>query len=131
MTRRVVKTSASSICMYTPSADGGMAQYAWELMTALATHPRAQDRYELVTGQDLEDQFRSDKYAIQAILPPLRHRSAFANKAAWVTSRLTHYPRREWFFLNWLRTRPDIAGVHFQEWTPWLAAPMFRRIRKM
>ena len=34
-------------------------------------------------------------------------------------------------FLNWLRNRPDITGVHFQEWTPWLAATMFRRVRAM
>lgn len=117
--------------MYTPSSDGGMAQYAWELMTAIAAHPRAQHRYELVSGQDLQEQFRSDAYTIQSILPPLRHRSEFSNKASWVASRLTHYPRREWHFLRWLKRRPDVSAVHFQEWTPWLAAPMFRRIRAM
>src|SRR6185437_4878239 len=52
-------------------------------------------------------------------------------KAAWVASRLTHYARRELQFLKWLKGRPDITAVHVQEWTPWLAAPMFRRIRAM
>jgi glycosyltransferase involved in cell wall biosynthesis len=34
-------------------------------------------------------------------------------------------------FLSWLKSRPDIDAVHFQEWTPWLAAPMVRRIKSM
>jgi glycosyltransferase involved in cell wall biosynthesis len=119
--------------MYTPSAEGGMAQYAWELMSALAEHPRGGGGrcFELVSSQDLQEQFRSDAYPVHAILPPLRHRSAFPNRLAWVASRLTHYFHREWAFLKWLRQRPDIAGVHFQERTPWLATPMFRQIRAM
>jgi glycosyltransferase involved in cell wall biosynthesis len=121
-----------SICMYTPSADGGMAQYAWELMHALSAHARGGGRrFELVSGCDLEEQFKSEAYPVHAILPPLRHRSAFSNKAAWVASRLRHYPHREWAFLRWLRGRPDIDGVHFQERTPWLASWMFRRVRAM
>jgi glycosyltransferase involved in cell wall biosynthesis len=121
-----------TICMYTPSADGGMAQYAWELMHALAAHAGGAGRqFELVSGRDLEEQFKSEAYPVHAILPPLRHRSAFSNRAAWVASRLTHYPHREWRFLRWLRGRPDIDGVHFQERTPWLASWMFRRVRAM
>jgi glycosyltransferase involved in cell wall biosynthesis len=120
------------ICMYTPSADGGMAQYAWELTHALAAHPRGGgDRFELVSGSDLQAQFRSAKYPVHAILPPLRHRSEFGNRLGWIASRLGHYPYREWSFLRWLRQRPDIGAVHFQERTPWLATPMFRRVRTM
>ena len=119
------------IYMYTPSADGGMAQYAWELMTALSAQAHGEYRYELVSGEDLQAQFKSDAYPVHAILPPLRHRNEFATKATWVASRLTHYPRREWSFLRWLRKQTDVAGVHFQEWTPWLAAGMFPKIRKM
>jgi glycosyltransferase involved in cell wall biosynthesis len=48
-----------------------------------------------------------------------------------VASRVTHYARRDLKFLSWLKTRPDIDAVHFQEWTPWLAAPLFRRIHAM
>jgi glycosyltransferase involved in cell wall biosynthesis len=33
--------------------------------------------------------------------------------------------------LKWLESRPDITAVHFQEWTPWLAAWVFRRIQQM
>ncbi|MDB5318731.1 MAG: glycosyl transferase [Phycisphaerales bacterium] len=123
----------NKICMYTPSADGGMAQYAWELLNALAAHPRGGggDCFELVSGRDLQEQFKSDKYPVHAILPPLRHRSEFSSRLGWIASRLGHYPYREWAFLRWLRKRPDIGGVHFQERTPWLATSMFRRVRAM
>jgi glycosyltransferase involved in cell wall biosynthesis len=33
--------------------------------------------------------------------------------------------------MRFLRSRPDITGVHFQEWTLWMAARMFRQIRAM
>jgi glycosyltransferase involved in cell wall biosynthesis len=117
--------------MYVPSADGGMAQYAWELMHALSEHSPARYRFELVSSQDLQDQFKSSAYASHAILPVLRHRSQFKTPIGWVASRLTHYTHREWVFLRWLQNRPDIAGVHFQEWTSWLAASLIRRIRDM
>src|SRR6185503_8219749 len=42
-----------------------------------------------------------------------------------------HYARRDWQFLKWLRGRPDVAAIHLQEWTPWLAAPLIRCIRRM
>jgi glycosyltransferase involved in cell wall biosynthesis len=131
MTVNTVRTTMDKICMYTPSADGGMAQYAWELMHALAARAPGEDRYELVSGRELQEQFRSDAYPVNAILPPLRHRSQFATPVSWIASRLAHYPHREWYFLRWLKRRPDIAGVHFQEWTPWLAGPMFRALRRM
>lgn len=117
--------------MYTPSAADGMALYAWELMHALAAHPSSGYRFELVTGEDLHAPFRSSAYAINAVLPPIRHRSEFPHRAAWVADRLTHYARRDWQFLRWLKGRPDVVAVHLQEWTPWLAAPMIRRIRRM
>jgi glycosyltransferase involved in cell wall biosynthesis len=117
--------------MFTPSADGGMAQYAWELLHALSALPPREYSYELVSGEDLVPQFKSEAYPCHAILPELCHRSAFSNKVSWVASRLTHYPRRERMFVKWLGEQSDVAGVHFQEWTPWLAAGMFRKIRKM
>jgi glycosyltransferase involved in cell wall biosynthesis len=121
----------SSICMYVPSASGGHARYARELMTALATHPRAAHLYELFSSQDLENEYHSDLYPVHAHLRPLRHRSEFRSSASWFASRATHYLRREMEFLSWLKSRPDIDAVHFQEWTPWLAAPMVRRIKSM
>lgn len=119
------------ICMYTPSAEGGHARYTWELLTALTENARGGYRFELVTSQDIDDEFKSDRYPVHPILRPLAHRNTFSNKATWAASRLSHYPRREWQFMRWLRSRPDITGVHFQEWTPWLAAAMFRRVRAM
>src|SRR5688500_4218623 len=90
------------ICMFTPTASGGHARYAWELLNALSKHDV---RCELVTSEDLDSQFRSETYAIHSILPPLRHRNSFSTRFAWAISRLAHYPRREWMFLRWLKTR--------------------------
>ena len=58
-----------TICMYTPSADGGMARYAWELTGALAAHPRGGYRFELVCARDIEGQFLSDRYRVHPVLP--------------------------------------------------------------
>jgi glycosyltransferase involved in cell wall biosynthesis len=119
-----------SICMYTPSSDGGHARYTHELLTALSQQPRG-FRYELVTSEDFNPEYRSDLYSIHTILPELQHRNSYRNKLSWAASRVLHYAKREQLFLKWLKLRPDIVGVHFQEWTPWLAAPLFRRVRKI
>jgi glycosyltransferase involved in cell wall biosynthesis len=79
----------------------------------------------------MDPQFASDEYPVRPILPALRHRSTFRTRLGWVANRMTHYPRREARFLRWLRTRPDIVGVHFQEWTPWLGRRVLPRIRAM
>src|SRR5438477_9005734 len=126
----VMRADMNCICMYQPSADGGHARYAWELLTALSKQPRG-FRYELVTSQDFDPQFRSDLYPAHTILPVLQHKNSFRTKFGWAASRVMHYTRRERLFVNWAKARPDIAGVHFQEWTPWLAAPLFRRLRRM
>jgi glycosyltransferase involved in cell wall biosynthesis len=118
------------ICMYTPEADGGHALYAWELMTALA-QARGPFRYEMVSSVDLAPRFHSSIYKAQPILPARRERSSFSTRLGWAANRMMYYPRREWHFLKWLRNRPDVVAVHFQQWTPWLAAPMFRRVRRM
>lgn len=119
------------VCIYAPTATGGHARYAWELATALARHPRAEHGYELVTGENLDPQFRSDEYAVNAVLPPIRVRARFRTCAGWAWDRITYYPRREARFLRWLRGREDVAVVHLQEWKPWLAPGMVRRIRGM
>jgi glycosyltransferase involved in cell wall biosynthesis len=125
-----MRTDMNRICMYTPSADGGHARYTWELLTALSRQPRG-FRYELVTSEDFDPRFKSDLYPAHTILPVLQHRKSYRSKLTWATSRITHYIRRERKFLKWLEGRPDISGVHFQEWTPWLAASLFRRVRRM
>jgi glycosyltransferase involved in cell wall biosynthesis len=119
------------VCVYAPCASGGHARYAWELTTALARHADGGHRFELVSSQDLEPQFRSTEYPVHAVLPPLRGRRSYPTPLHWATSRAAHYPRRERQFLNWLRSRPDVSTVHLQEWKPWLAAPMVRAIRGM
>ena len=95
---------ANCICMYVPSADGGMAQYAWELLHALNDYARGRYRFELVSSEDLHEQFKSSEYPTHPILPILRHRSEFATPVSWIASRLMHYSHREWVFLNWLKT---------------------------
>jgi glycosyltransferase involved in cell wall biosynthesis len=126
----------STICMFTPTAEGGHSRYSLELLSAMtaaeANTPRARRRsFELVSSEDLADEFRAVPYAVHPILPKLRDRKSFPNKAAWVISRIMHYPRRERMFLKWLATQDHIGGVHFQEWTSWIAAGVFRRIHRM
>jgi glycosyltransferase involved in cell wall biosynthesis len=108
-----------------------MARYAQELLTALAEHPRGGLKYELVTSEDLHEQYYSDAYAVSPILPRLKHRKDFSNKAAWVAGRVAHYAQREQVFLRWLEGRADVAAVHVQEWAVWAAAWMMKRIRRM
>lgn len=117
------------LCMYTPSASGGHALYTRELMTALAQHADADRRFELVTSEDLADEFKTDAYPIHTILPRLRHRKEFGTRLAWATSRVLHYSRRERTLLAWLAGRPDVSGIHFQEYKPWLARRLFGALR--
>ena len=117
------------VCMHAPSAVGGHPLYVKELLTALTRHPRGGQRFELIAGANLEPQFKTDVYPIHAILPPLRHRRELGSKLAWVCDRTLHYPRLDRFFLNWLKERPDIAGVHFQEFSLSLP-PLMRSIRR-
>lgn len=119
------------ICMYTPEALGGHALYSWEVLTALASHPRNRFRFELITSQDLMERYDSNLYAIHKILPPLRDRRTFSSKLTWGASRIVHYSRRERHLVNFLKGRPDIIAVHLQMWTPWLAARLIRDIRAM
>ncbi|HYO09348.1 MAG TPA: glycosyltransferase family 4 protein [Tepidisphaeraceae bacterium] len=118
-------------CTFAPTASGGHARYVWELLNALAREDHRGWRHELVTSEDLDPELRCDLYAVHPILPPLQHRSSFPHRLAWVASRLAHYLRRERAFLQWLASRPDIDLVHLQEWTPWLAPSLVRRIRAM
>ena len=124
-------TDLKTICMFTPQAHGGHPRYTHELMTALAALPRPDYRCELVSTRNLHEQFKSDRYPVHTVLPPLREREEFRFPLTWAVSRLMYYPRRELAFLKWLKGRPDIVAVHFQEWKPWMAAPLFRRIHKM
>jgi glycosyltransferase involved in cell wall biosynthesis len=117
--------------MYAPTADGGHARYAWELTTALARHPRGNYAVEMVSSRDLAEPFRSAAYPVHAILPRLHPRGDFRTRLSWAVHRLAHYPLRERLFLKWLRGRPDVEVVHLQEWKPWLAAGVLRRIRGM
>jgi glycosyltransferase involved in cell wall biosynthesis len=115
--------------MYTPTASGGHARYTWELMSALSRVPDCE--VELVSSETLEPQFRAAPYPVHAILPSLTHRREFRTKLTWAASRLMHYPRCERLFLEWLRGRPDIGIVHFQEQTFWLAEALYRSVRAL
>jgi glycosyltransferase involved in cell wall biosynthesis len=115
--------------MYTPTSAGGHAQYTWELMTALSR--LGSGRAELVTGEDLDPRFRTAQYPVHPILPTISHRKQFRTRIGWAANRVLHYPRCERRFLEWLRGRPDIAAVHFQEHTSWRAGRLFRAVKAM
>lgn len=118
------------ICMHSPSASGGHPLYVQELLTALAEHPRGGKRFEWVSGEDLQPQFRSDLYPLHAILPRLPHKDEFRTRLSWAANRVWHYPRCDRKFLDWLAQRPDIKAVHFQEFS-WSQPSFFPRIRQL
>jgi glycosyltransferase involved in cell wall biosynthesis len=119
-----------TIGMYTPSAHGGHALYAQELLTALAeVGTRRGVAAELITCEDLADDPRSP-YAIHRILPRQVPRDEFRCTATWAASRVGYYTRRERHFLEWVGSRRDLDLVHFQEYTPWLAPGHFRALRR-
>lgn len=115
--------------MVTPSAFGGHARYAWELMTALrAAAPRSELNLTLLTSADLDPQFRTAQYEIADVLPPLRDRNTFANKVEWAAGRVMHYARREEAVLRWVRARERVDVLHYQE-PPFASALHVRRVR--
>jgi glycosyltransferase involved in cell wall biosynthesis len=113
--------------MLTPSATGGHARYTWELMTALRGEaPPSELALTLVTSSDLDPEFRTSAYEIADVLPPLRR--GFPTRVHWAVGRTVHYARREEAILKWLRARPRVDVVHYQE--PPFGSPLhFRRVR--
>ncbi len=113
--------------MLTPSATGGHARYTWELMTALRREaPPSELALTLLTSSDLDPEFRTSAYEIADVLPPLRR--GFPTRVHWAVGRTMHYARREEAILRWLRARPRVDVVHYQE--PPFGSPLhFRRVR--
>jgi glycosyltransferase involved in cell wall biosynthesis len=119
-----------SICMYTPSAAGGHARYTCDLLSALSHAGQDRDvRVSLLTSRDLEAAFRTSRYPIHDILPPLEPRSEFGSTLHWGVSRATHYLRREGTVVRWFLSNRACKNVHFQEYWPWLAPRHFRRLK--
>lgn len=117
------------IYIYTPSANGGHALFTNELTSALSDV--VEDfSIELVTSTDLAPTFRNVKYKIHDILPVMVSRDAFKSKLIWGISRICHYVKREILFLSWVKQKTDVAGIHFQEFTFWLAPLLFRIFKK-
>lgn len=121
--------STEKICMFMPSAEGGHPRYVTELMTAIARERRC--GVELLGSVNLLDEFSSDLYPVHRVLPALRPRKQFRMSVGWAINRVLHYPRQHHVLLRWLEQRPDITAVHLQEWTPWLASWLIRRIHQM
>lgn len=119
-----------SVCMYTPSASGGHARYTYELLSALSEVGQNKGvRVSLVTSRDLSSSYRTALYPIYDVLPPLLPRSAFRNVVHWAVSRMNHYFRRERTFLHWVEESGSCDGIHFQDFTVWLASRHFRSLR--
>ena len=121
-----------NLCVYCPTGTAGHARYTREFLLAMAeVGPEFGVRPCLVTGADLDPEYASDRYEIHRILPVLRPRSAFPTPLHWAASRLGHYRKREATFRRWaLDPRNAIDAVHFQEVAPWLAADLFRDLRR-
>jgi len=118
-------------CMFTAESHKGHARYTRDLLSAIAeVGPGFGIDIELVTGADLAPAYRSNRYPIHTILPPLLDRSVFRTKLGWGVSRVTHYVRRDGTFLRFLRENPEILVVHLQEYTPWQAARHFSYLRR-
>lgn len=115
------------VAMFTPTARGGHAQYAQALLGAVAE--RGGFSVGLVSSQDLEGRFYSERYPVAAVLPVLKHRREYPNVLAWGLSRLTHYAQRDEAFFRWTLAN-HIKAVHLQEFTPWKAPSLFARWRK-
>jgi glycosyltransferase involved in cell wall biosynthesis len=131
MTPMADASPAKTVVMFTPAADCGHARYTMELMRGLHEHPGREFKYELVSSENLEDQFRNVSYVVHPILPALRHRDSYSSRFGWILGRLLHYPLREMRFLKWLRNRPDVVAVHIQEWKPWMARFFIRALQRM
>jgi glycosyltransferase involved in cell wall biosynthesis len=127
----MIREKTLKVCVYTPTSAGGHALYTRELLTALAeVGSRRGVAAELVTCSDLAAEHQSNAYPIHPILPPLVPRSTFPTPIHWIGSRLTYYARRERTFLEWVANRGDFDLLHFQEYTPWLAAHDLNRLRR-
>jgi glycosyltransferase involved in cell wall biosynthesis len=119
-----------NICMYTPSAYSGHARYTHELLSSLSEVGRDKGvEVSLVTSRDLDPKYRTSIYPIYDILPPLLHGSAFRSTLHWGFSRATHYFKRERIFLRWVATNGSCDGIHFQEYTSWLAPRHLRLLK--
>lgn len=117
--------------MYTPSASGGHARYTHQVLSALSEQGRDDVQVSLITSRDLDPKYRTPLYPIYDILPPLLPRSAFRSTLGWGYSRVMHYRRRERTFLRWIEDHDDACqGVHFHEYTMWLAPRHFRWLRE-
>lgn len=120
-----------TVVMYTPTAQGGHALYSKEVLEALAGLESDELQFELLTSVDLGDEYRSERYMINAVLPRLRHKSEFGLSISWALSRVSHYLMRELRLLLWLISRPDVAVLHIQEISPWFGAPVLFLVRKI
>jgi glycosyltransferase involved in cell wall biosynthesis len=118
------------VCMHMPSAGGGHPLYVQEMMVALTRRGSGACAVELVTSVDLEERFLSSEYPVHRVLPRLVHKKEFRNRLSWAANRAVHYPVRERRFLAWLKSRPDIAGVHFQEFNFWMPT-VVRAVHRM
>ncbi len=114
--------------MFTPTSYGGHARYTQAVLDALTDLDGAQ-RCALVTRVDLDPSFDSTRYPVFPILPALRMRDAYRHPMAWAVGRLAHYPQRAMTFWRWLRRRPQIRIVHFQEFHPLFDWALFRLVR--
>lgn len=121
----------AEICMYTPTTSGGHALYALDLLSALtATRPASRVETSLITCSDLPKRYRTTRYVIHDLLPPMRPAGDFPSPTIWSLYRQIYYYRRDRIFLQWVRSSPGCRAVHFQEYTYWLAPLHFSILKR-
>jgi glycosyltransferase involved in cell wall biosynthesis len=107
------------------SATGGLPRYIDELTSALRRHAGIPTRW--VASTDLEPGYAQD---VARVLPPLRHRSAYASPVSWLAGRWSYYRTLTSALLEEVdRGRPDL--VHFQELPPLFGRGLLRRVRRL
>ena len=119
------------ICMYTPTTSGGHALYTLDLLSALAaTKPASRPETSLITCSDLPKRYRTTRYVIHDLLPPVRPAADFSSRTVWSFYRQIYYYRRDRLFLEWVKKALCCRAVHFQEYTDWLAPMHFPILKR-
>lgn len=118
------------VCLYALCPTGGQPLYNAELLEAIREVDGGAPPVEWIAGEDLDPRFRSGRYVVRPILPTLRDAAGFRSRLGYAVSRLLHQVRRDRTFVSWLRSRPDIGAVHFQDTPTLFPHLLVRHVRR-
>lgn len=119
-----------AVAMVSYATSGGHPTYVREVVSALYRHSTASDiSVELVTSKALTEPFRSGDFTIHPVLPAYPIRTGMS----WVAYKLRQflYPLKvDRACIEWLSSRSDIHGLHFQDYYNLGSAFHIARYRK-